>query len=74
MNVSVVKNPGIAALLAGLFGPLGMLYATVPGALVMIGVNLVILVIGFLTFGAGFFLWIFSWLGGIIWAYIAADS
>lgn len=74
VSVSPAKNPGTAALLAGLFGPLGMLYSTVPGALVMFCVNLLILVFGVLTFGAGLFLGIFSWIGGIIWAYQAANQ
>jgi hypothetical protein len=69
-----IKNPGLAALLAGLFGPLGMLYATVPGALVMFGLNLVVLFLGFLTCGLGLFLGIFTWVGGIIWAYVAAEQ
>lgn len=68
------KNPGLAALLAGLFGPLGMLYATVAGALVMMGVNLFIFVIGFVTAGLAWVLWLFSWVGGIIWAYLQADA
>ncbi|MFL0181397.1 hypothetical protein [Mycobacterium sp. SMC-15] len=68
------KSPGLAALLAGLFGPLGMLYATVPGALAMFCANLVIVVLGVLTLGLGLLLGFFTWVGGIIWAYSAASN
>ena len=68
------KSPGGAALLAALFGPLGMLYATVPGALVMFAANLVVGVIGALTCGLGLVFLLFTWIGGIAWAYVAADA
>lgn len=68
------KSPGLAALLAGLFGPLGMLYVTVPGALVMFCANLVIMVLGVLTLGLGLLLGFFTWVGGIIWAYTEANN
>lgn len=80
VNVSVnaatgpPKNPGTATLLAALFGPLGMLYATIPGAIVMFCANLVILVLGVVTFGVGLFLGVFTWIGGMIWAYAAAKG
>jgi len=75
-HVSAVgtKSPWLAALLAGLFGPLGMLYATVPGALVMFCANLVIVILGVLTLGLGLLLGFFTWVGGIIWAYSAAND
>jgi predicted RND superfamily exporter protein len=62
------KSVGAAVLLAILFGPLGMLYATVPGALVMIVISLVL---GIAT--AGFSVLI-VWPVCIIWAAIAAQS
>ncbi|WP_210115507.1 hypothetical protein [Mycobacterium sp. DL99] len=68
------KNPGLAALLAGLFGCLGMLYATVPGAFIMFGINALLLIIGFFTLGLTWFLWLFTWIGGMVWAYMAADA
>ncbi|WP_206429619.1 hypothetical protein [Mycolicibacterium nivoides] len=68
------KNPGLAALLAALFGCLGMLYATVPGAFIMFGINVLLFLIGFFTLGMTWFLWLFTWIGGIAWAYMAADT
>ncbi|MUM19951.1 hypothetical protein FZI91_00185 [Mycobacterium sp. CBMA271] len=68
------KNPGIAILLSFLFGPLGMLYSTVSGGLIMLGANFLILILGFLTLGLGYLLWFFTWFGGIVWAYMAAEE
>ncbi|MGV0784862.1 hypothetical protein [Mycolicibacterium peregrinum] len=68
------KSPGLAAVLAGLFGCLGMLYATVPGAFIMFGINALLLIIGFFTLGIAWFLWLFTWIGGMVWAYMAADQ
>ena len=51
VNVVVTKSPksvGIAIALSLFFGPLGMFYSTVLGAIVMIIVNLIV---GLLTFG-----------------------
>lgn len=73
-HTTPTKSPGVAALLAALLGPLGMFYATVTGALVMMVANFFILLIGFLTLGLGLFLLFGSWACGIAWAYQAADS
>lgn len=62
------KNVGLAVLLAFLFGPLGMLYATVAGAIVMFFVNIVVAV---LTLGLGLFI---TFPLGILWAGLAASS
>lgn len=66
--VTSTKNVGIAIILSVLFGPLGMLYATVIGGVIMIFVNLVV---GILTFGFGLLL---TWPIGIVWAVIATNS
>ena len=71
---AVTKSPGLAAFLAILFGPLGMLYATVRGAAIMFGVNLALIVLGFMTVGIGWVLLFASWVAGIVWAYTAADQ
>lgn len=73
-HTAPAKSPGVAALLAAVLGPLGMFYATVTGALVMIAANFFILLIGFLTFGLGLLLLFASWACGIAWAYQAAES
>lgn len=62
------KSAGVAILLTVLFGPLGMFYSTVSGALVMIAVTLVA---AFFTLGIGL---IFTWPVCIIWAAMAASS
>lgn len=62
------KSVGVAILLTFLFGPLGMLYSTVAGGLVMIVVSFFGI---FLTFGLGIFI---IWPICIIWAGVAADN
>lgn len=66
--IMVEKNVAVAALLGFFFGPIGMIYATGIGALVMFGVNIVI---GIVTFGFGLFL---SWPVCAIWAGVAASN
>lgn len=71
MNAVVVvptKSAGIGVLLSFLFGPLGMFYATIPGALIMIVVSVVV---GFLTMGFGALL---TWPICMIWTAIAVKS
>ena len=62
------KSVGAAILLAIFFGPLGMLYSTVPGALVMM---LVSFVLAIMTGGISFFL---TWPICIVWAAVAAGE
>jgi hypothetical protein len=61
------KSVGVAILLTFFFGPLGMFYSTVNGAIIMC---IMTLVVGFGTFGLGLFL---IWPVSIIWGAIAAD-
>jgi|GEM_PF-878716 len=68
IQMSAHKNVGLAVLLAFLFGPLGMLYATITGGIVMFFVNIVVAV---LTLGLGLFLTIPL---GMLWAGMAANS
>jgi len=60
------KSPAIAVILAFFFGPLGLLYSTTTGAIVMFIVNIVV---GVCTLGFGLFL---TWPASAIWAYFAA--
>ena len=62
------KSVGVALLLTFFFGPLGMLYSTVAGAVVMLFVNIVV---GLVTYGFGLFL---TWPICMIWAATAASS
>ena len=72
--VQSTKNVGVAIILTIIFGPLGMFYSTIPGALIMIAVNLVILVLGVFTVGIGYILFFLTWPVSIIWAAVAANS
>lgn len=69
-----VKSNVLAGLLAFFFGPIGMLYSTWVGALVMFGVNLVVALIAFVTFGFGALLWIPVTVAEIIWAVHATNE
>lgn len=62
------KSVGLAVFLAFMFGPLGMLYSTIPGAIVMFIVS-VFLIFG--TAGLGLFL---SLPVCMFWAGIAASN
>ena len=66
--VKSTKNVGLAAGLGFFFGPLGMCYAPLKGALIMFLVNIVI---GIFTLGFGVFL---TWPICAIWAYVAAKK
>jgi hypothetical protein len=62
------KSVGAAILLTILFGPLGMLYSTVPGALIMIVISVFLAAI---TVGLSLFI---TWPICIIWGALAAQS
>jgi hypothetical protein len=62
------KSTGLAFVLALFFGPLGLLYSTVTGGIIMFFVSLFI---GLVTFGFGL---IIGWIICIIWAMIAVNS
>lgn len=66
--VTPTKSMGISIILTLLFGPLGMLYSTVPGAIVMFIVNVLAI---FLTAGFGL---IVTWPICIIWGAIAVKN
>lgn len=68
------KSAGIAVLLAFLFGAFGLLYATVSGGLILLAVNFVIFLLGFISGGLAFILWFFTWIGGMVWAYTAVEA
>ena len=70
-NVIIVgkaKSVGMAFLLAFFFGPLGLLYSSVTGGIVMFLVNVVV---GILTLGFGLFI---TWPICCIWAIVAANN
>jgi hypothetical protein len=62
------KSVAVAILLTLFFGPLGLLYASVAGGIVLIILGVII---GIVTFGFGL---IVVWIASIIWAVIAANN
>lgn len=71
VNVVVTRSPksvGISIALTLFFGPLGMFYSTVAGAIVMIIIDLIV---GILTLGIGLLV---TWPIQVIWAAIATSS
>ncbi|HST58626.1 MAG TPA: hypothetical protein VLK84_08060 [Longimicrobium sp.] len=66
--VREVRSVGVALLLTFLFGPLGMLYSTISGALIMIAVSVVLAVF---TLGFSLFL---TWPISIVWGAMAASA
>ena len=67
VHVRQPKSVGLALLLTFFFGPLGMLYSTVTGGVVMFFVSLFV---GFFTLGIGLLV---TWPICIVWAMVAAD-
>ena len=66
--VTPTKSVCVALLLTFLFGPLGMLYSTVVGALVMFLANVMAFVF---TAGIGLLV---TWPIGMVWAAMAANE
>jgi len=62
------KSVGVAFLLSFLFGPLGLLYASVVGGIVMFFVGVIAFFILPVVGG------ILAWIGCIIWAVVAASN
>lgn len=71
VNVVVTKSPksmGISIALTLFFGPLGMFYSTIAGAIIMIIIDVIV---GIFTLGFGLLL---TWPIQVIWAAIATSS
>jgi len=66
--VETPKSMGVAILLAFLFGPLGLLYATVKGGLIMMGISVLV---GIVTFGLGL---VVIWPVCMVWAAVASKN
>jgi hypothetical protein len=63
----VDKSVGAALVLTFFFGPLGLFYITVPGALIL---TVVAIVVAFLTLGLGL---IFIWVIAMVWSAVVAS-
>jgi len=68
VNATPEKSVVAAFFLTLLFGPLGLLYASVAGGIIMI---ILALIIGAVTFGFGILI---TWPVAIIWGVIAAAA
>jgi hypothetical protein len=66
--VSAPKSVGVAIILTVLFGPLGMFYSTIVGAITMMIISAIV---ALLTVGLGL---IFTWPVCIIWGALAAKA
>ena len=62
------KSLPLAFVLTIVFGPLGLLYCTIPGAVLMF---LVTFIVGLLTLGFGF---LYTWPICIFWAYVSVKK
>lgn len=70
VNVVITKSPksmGISIALTLFFGPLGMFYSTILGAIVMIIIDIIV---GLITLGLGLLI---TWPIQVIWAAIATS-
>lgn len=82
------KSVGVAFVLTFFFGVFGMFYATVSGALILLGITigaillatLAVLLLSLITFGFGAFLFTFvpligvaAWITSMIWGCLAAS-
>lgn len=71
VNVVVTKSPksmGISIALTLFFGPLGMFYSTISGAIIMAIIDIIV---GIFTFGIGLLV---TWPIQVIWAAISTSS
>ncbi len=66
--VKTEKSMGITILLTFFFGPIGMFYSTITGAIVMLVISLIV---GILTLGLGLFI---TQPICVIWAAIATNN
>ncbi|TSE35154.1 hypothetical protein [Tepidimonas charontis] len=76
VNVFHVEQKSVLAafLLTFFFGPLGLLYATVTGGVIMIAAFLAIGVLSFLTLGMASILVLPAWIICVVWGVMAASK
>jgi hypothetical protein len=68
------KSTGLAVVLTLLFGGLGLLYASIPGGIIMSIVTVLVWILGIVTLGLGLVLVPFVHLICIIWAILAVKN
>jgi len=66
-NTLPLKSVPASVILAIFFGPLGLLYASVKWALILLAINVVIILpLALLTLGLGLFLYVFTGIAAIV--------
>lgn len=68
------KSLVVAFFLTLIFGPLGMLYSTIAGGIIMIVAYLVILGLTVATLGMASVLFLPAWIISIVWGVVAAKN
>ncbi len=74
VNIAAGKSVGVAFLLTFFFGPFGLFYSSVVGGAIMLVAEMFLFILGFVTFGAAWLLFWFTWVACIIWGCVAASS
>lgn len=64
----------LALLLTFFFGPIGMLYATVSGGLIMFGISFLIAFLGVITAGIGLLLYFPWYIALYVWTIVAVNK
>src|SRR5262249_51238413 len=68
------KSLGLSIALTLLFGPLGLLYSTVDGGLIMLGVSFLVGVLSIFTCGLASVLFFVTYRACIVWGALAVNS
>lgn len=77
VNVTIAgprKSMAAAVILTIFFGPLGLLYASITGGLVMLGAYVLAIVVTFFTLGLGAVLFPILWILCIVWAILGVQG
>ena len=76
INAAPPKSVAVALLLTFFFGPFGMLYSTISGAIVMLLVSFIgSILVSLVTFGFGLFVfWPVCWVVSMIWGCAAVSN
>ena len=68
------KSTGLAVILSLLFGGLGLLYATIPGGIIMSIVTVLVWILGIITLGIGLILVPVVHFVCVIWSVVAVKK
>lgn len=75
VQVAPPKSVGVAFALTFCFGPLGLLYSTVTGGLILLGISFSLLFVGLISWGVAWLTWApIIWLVSVLWGCISAHD